>query len=197
MNIEKKIKVILLALSAVFLLLSILCFFYFESAVIFFMFTAFFFLSAFLGLEIYLRIQHNIDKKADSFWGITKRILDNQISVERYVDGFKKDTLIFFEKVLDKLEADKQKSDDKFLAEKGDFDRKMEIAFDKFEFTRKETISKMEKISDKNDDILLSLKAFWSLHKLNDNTQPKINGRLAQLENRIKELEKKLDNKHI
>jgi len=175
MDLEQKIKNSLLFLISLFFILSVFGLFYSKVMVFYCAPITLFLLVLFLSFQAYIRIQHNIDKQnADKqfndFLDIGKKIIDNQFSVEKnisgYVDNFKKDILSFFEKLLEKLESDKQKIDGEFLSEKADLNRKMEIAFDKLEFSRQETNYKIEKISEKINDISVSLKVLESLYKI-------------------------------
>jgi hypothetical protein len=166
MDLEQKIKNSLLFLISLFSTLSIFGLFYSKDLAFYCAPITLIVLALFLSFQAYIRIQHNIDKRSDYLLDVEKKILNNQKYVEEYIDNFKKDTLSFSEKLLEKLELDKQKTDRDFLSEKADLDRKMEIAFDKLEFSRKETNYKIEKISEKINDISVSMKVLESLYKI-------------------------------
>jgi len=170
MDLEQKIKNSLLFLISLFSILSVFGLFYSKVVAFYCAPVTLFLLVLFLSFQAYIRIQHNIDKRSDYLLDVEKKILDSQFSAEKnisgYVDNFKKDILSFFEKLLEKLESDKQKIDGDFLSEKADLNRKMEIAFDKLEFSRQETNYKIEKISEKINDISVSLKVLESLYKI-------------------------------
>lgn len=190
MNPEKNTQFFLLILAIVFSILSYFNYLYSNIALLL--------VTAVIALEIHFRIQHNLDKNLESSdknseianksLEMSNKLLDNQRAVEAYVDNFKKDILIFFNKVLNELETERQKIDDRFLAEKKDFDIKMEMALDKLEFSRKENYYKMEKIIEKTDNISMSLKVFLDSQKFNYSSD-----RLKELEDKIKKLEDKIN----
>ena len=162
MNLEQKIKNSLVLLISLFFILFAWGFLNSEAVMFYCLLAALFFSASFLLFQAYIRIQHNIDKRSDYLLDIGKKTAEShsfeEKNIKEYIDNFKRDTLLFFEKLLDKLESDKQKTDKDFLSEKADLDRKMEIAFDKLDFFRKEMNYKMEKMAEKNNDIFVALK---------------------------------------
>jgi len=201
MNIEKKLKIFLLSLAVLSFCLFLLYFSNLRILSAVFLVVALMTLSALIFFEAYLRLQHNIDIKAGLTLNGIEKLLAGKMETEKDLNDFKKDIINFFEKLLEDLEDEKQKSDVKFLQIQEALDRKIEIVFSRFEYAGKENSVKMDKISEKNEVILASLKAFWSLYKLNENTSiakpdekyQRLIGKFGQLENKIKELENKVN----
>jgi len=100
MDVEEKMKTFLIALALVFALLAYFSYFY--------SFVALFLVTALIIIEIYFRIQHNIDKKADRIiYELEKRILDSQRIILKDVKNLERayeDSVDFLEVLMNYLE---------------------------------------------------------------------------------------------